>query len=196
MNTTSEKKRSIYVVVTRTGIGPARAIRLISRMPYSHVSLSGDASLHQLYSFCRNYTYVPLPASFNTELIGEGTLGKFTDIPCEIYEIPLTEEQYSHFQCMIDHFIACRKLYSYSLIGLLRVKLQIESELRYKFVCSQFVAYVLEECGVRLDKAPCLYSPDDLRYLPDAKLIYRGELNRYYHEQNKRPYYMPMVSAV
>lgn len=196
MNTTSEKKRSIYVVVTRTGTGPARAIRLISRMPYSHVSLSGDASLHQLYSFCRNYTYVPLPASFNTELIGEGTLGKFTDIPCEIYEIPLTEEQYSHFQCMIDHFIACRKLYSYSLIGLLRVKLQIESKLRYKFVCSQFVAYVLEECGVRLDKAPCLYSPDDLRYLPDAKLIYRGELNRYYHEQNQMLSYMPMVSAV
>ena len=70
------------------------------------------------------------------------------------------------------------------------------SELRYKFVCSQFVAYVLEECGVRLDKAPCLYSPDDLRYLPDAKLIYRGELNRYYHEQNQMLSYMPMVSAV
>lgn len=196
MNTMSNKKRSIYVVMTRTDTGPAKAIRLFSRMPYSHVSLSGDASLHQLYSFCRNYTYIPLPASFNTELIGEGTFGKFADIPCEIYQIPLTEEQYTHFQCMIDHFISCRKLYSYSLIGLLRVKLQIESELRYKFVCSQFVAYVLEECGVHLDKAPCLYSPDDLRYLPDAKLIYRGELNRYYHEKNEMPSYMPMASAV
>ncbi len=196
MNTASEKKRSIYVLMTRTGTGPAIVIRLFSRMEYNHASISGDAALNQLYSFCRNYTYVPFPASFNKEFIGEGTFGKFPVIPCEIYEIPLTEEQYSHFQCMIDHFITCRSLYSYSVIGLLRVKMQIESELRNKFVCSQFVAYVLEECGVKLDKDSSLYSPDDLRYLPDAKLIYRGELNRYYHEQNEKLSYMPMVSAV
>ena len=55
---------------------------------------------------------------------------------------------------------------------------------------------MLEECGVKLDKASSLYSPDDLRYLPDAKLIYRGELNRYYHEQSEKLSYMPMVSAV
>ena len=194
----TQKKRSVYVVVTRTGTGPARAIRLISRMPYTHVSLSGDASLHQLYSFCRSYTPLPFPATFNTELIGEGTFGKFSNIPCEIYEIPLTDEQYSHFQCLIAHFSDCRKLYSYSILGLLRVKLQIESELQKKFVCSQFVAYVLDECGVKLDKSPCLYSPDDLRYIPDAKLIYRGELNQYYHDRNDDTLYYPplMHSAV
>ncbi|MBR4200216.1 MAG: hypothetical protein IKQ91_02930 [Oscillospiraceae bacterium] len=196
MNTSEQKKRSVYVVVTRTGTGPAKAIRLISRMPYTHVSLSGDASLHQLYSFCRNYTRIPLPATFNLEMIGEGTLGKFDNIPCEIYEVPLTEEQYAHYECMIEHFITCRKLYSYSLLGLLRVKLQIESELQNKFVCSQFVAYVLEECGVKLEKPPCLYSPDDLRYIPDAKLVYRGELNKYYHDQNENELSPAMSSAV
>ena len=182
---TEQKKKSIYVVVTRTGTSVARAIRIFSRMPYSHVSLSRDASLHQLYSFCRNYTRIPLPATFNTEMIGEGTFGKFRNIPCEIYEVPLTETQYMHFEALIEHFINCRKLYSYSVMGLLRVKLQIESELQNKFVCSQFVAYVLDECGVTLDKPASLYSPDDLRYLPDARLIYRGELNRYYHDQNE-----------
>ena len=63
MNTASEKKRSIYVLMTRTGTGPARVIRLFSRMEYNHASISGDAALNQLYSFCRNYTYVPFPAS-------------------------------------------------------------------------------------------------------------------------------------
>ena len=191
-----EKKRSVYVVVTRTGTGVARAIRVLSRMPYSHVSLSADASLHELYSFCRNYTRIPLPATFNTEQIGVGTLGKFSFIPCEIYEIPLTEEQYTRFEHMIEYFQEYRKSYSYSIIGLIRVRLQIESELQNKFVCSQFVAYVLEECGVTLDKPPCLYSPDDLRYLPDAKLIYRGELNQYYQEQNDKTFsYMPLIHS-
>ena len=190
------KNRSVYVVVTRTGTGVARAIRILSHMPYSHVSLSADASLHELYSFCRNYTRIPLPATFNTEQIGEGTLGKFPVIPCEIYEILLTEVQYTHFEKMIEHFQECRKFYSYSIIGLLRVRLQIESELHNKFVCSQFVAYVLEECGVTLDKPPCLYSPDDLRYLPDAKLIYRGELNQYYQEQNENALsYLPLMHS-
>ena len=191
-----QKNRSVYVVVTRTDTGVARAIRVLSRMPYSHVSLSADASLHELYSFCRNYTRIPLPATFNTEQIGAGTFGKFSFIPCEIYEIPLTEEQYARFEHMIEYFQEYRKSYSYSIIGLLRVRLQIESELQNKFVCSQFVAYVLEECGVTLDKPPCLYSPDDLRYLPDAKLIYRGELNQYYHEQNDNAFsYMPLIHS-
>ncbi|MBQ6042305.1 MAG: hypothetical protein K5705_15860 [Oscillospiraceae bacterium] len=190
------KNRSVYVVVTRTGTGVARAIRVLSRKQYSHVSLSADASLHQLYSFCRNYTRIPLPATFNTEQIGEGTLGKFSVIPCEIYEIPLTDQQYRHFLRMIAHFRECRKLYSYSVMGLMRVWFQIESELQNKFVCSQFVAYVLEECGVTLDKPPCLYSPDDLRYLPDAKLIYRGELNQYYHERNDGELnYLPLIHS-
>ncbi len=198
MTTITHKKRSVYVVVTRTGTGVAKIIRVISRMPYSHVSLSADPALHELYSFCRNYKPIPLPATFNTEVIGEGTLGKFANIPCEIYEVPLTAEQYHHFQCLIEHFTAYRKRYSYSIIGLIRVKLQIRSELHKKFVCSQFVAYVLNECGVKLDKPPCLYSPDDLRYLPDAKLIYRGELNRYYREciDNQILYAPLMHSAV
>lgn len=196
MTNQDQKKRSVYVVVTSTGTGPARVIRFFSRMPYSHASLSGDASLHQLYSFCRSYTPLPFPATFNMELIGEGTFGKFDRIPCEIYEIPLTASQYAHFQCLIAHFSDCRKLYSYSILGLLRVKLQIESELQNKFVCSQFVAYVLDECGIKLDKPACLYSPDDLRYLPDAKLIYRGELNQYYHERNENAvYYAPMMHS-
>ncbi|MCQ2417099.1 MAG: hypothetical protein MJ071_04725 [Oscillospiraceae bacterium] len=188
------KKKSIYLVVTSTGTGVARAIRVFSRMPYSHVSLSKDASLHQLYSFCRNYTITPLPATFNTEMIGEGTLGKFENIPCEIYKIPLTDRQYDHFEALIEHFIHCRKRYSYSVIGLLMVKFQIHWKPAKKFVCSQFVAYVLDECGVALDKPACLYSPEDLRYLPDAQLIYRGELNRYYHDQNETMSYVSAVS--
>ena len=190
------KHKSIYVVVTRTGTGVAKAIRVVTKMPYSHVSLSGDASLHELYSFCRNYKPIPLPATFNTEMIGEGTLGKFDTIPCEVYEIPLRDEQYEQFQLIIEHFQNCRKDYSYSLLGLLFVKMQIEKELRTKFVCSQFVAYVLERCGVALNKPPCLSSPDDLRHIPGARLVYRGELNRYYHELNELSYMRTAHSAV
>lgn len=176
----SVNQRYLYIVLTRTDTNIARFIRVITRKPYSHASIAMDISLQQLFSFCRNYPAIPLPATFNEELIGQGTFGRFDDIPCEIYEIPVTEEQYRHCMEQIGHFLACRKEYSYSLTGLCSVLLQIERELRNKFVCSQFVAYMLQECDVSLEKPASLYSPEDLRHLPAAKLIYRGELNHYY----------------
>ena len=195
MTISMEINRAIYIVVTCTGTGVARAIRVVTKMPYSHVSLAATPQLHELYSFARNYKRVPLPATFNTERIGEGTFGKFADIPCEIYELPVDDGQYDRFLQLIDHFQACRKQYSYSLIGLLRVKMQIERDLERKFVCSQFVAYVLHECGVPLEKAPSLYSPDDLRFLPQAKLIFRGELNNYYRLQSEE-LLSPQITSV
>lgn len=187
---------AIYIVVTCTGTGVARAIRVVTKMPYSHASLAATPQLHELYSFARSFKRIPLPATFNTEYVGAGTLGKFASIPCEIYQLPVTAEQYAKFLQLIDHFQACRRQYSYSLMGLLRVKMQIERDLERKFVCSQFVAYVLHECGIHLEKAPCLYSPDDLRFLPQATLIYRGELNNYYREQAQADTVVPIHSAV
>lgn len=192
---TGEKTHAIYVVVTSTGTMIAKAIRRATHVPYSHVSLATDATLQQMFSFCRNYPHSPLPATFNEELIGEGLLGHFSAIPCEIYKIPVTETQYRHFQRLLAHFRACRAGYSYSLMGLLRVRLQIKRELHNKFVCSQFVAYMLEECGVTLDKSACLYAPDDLRFLPQAQLIYRGELNRYYREQVELADVQPIIRS-
>lgn len=186
----------IYIVVTCTGTSVARAIRVVTKMPYSHASLAATPQLHELYSFARSFKRIPLPATFNTEYIGEGTLGKFPSIPCEIYALPVSDAQYEKFLQLIDHFQACRKQYSYSLMGLLRVKMQIERDLERKFVCSQFVAYVLHECGISLEKAPSLYSPDDLRFLPQARLIFRGELNNYYREQSESNYAPLIHSAV
>ena len=183
----NKKPCTIYVVVTCTGTGIAKAIRVVTRMPYSHASISLDQTLDVLYSFCRSYRLSPLPATFNPEIVGTGTLGRFDNIPCEIYAIPVTEEQYLRMKGLIAYFCAFRRDFSYSLMGLIWVKLQKERELNRKFVCSQFVAYLLEECGIRLDKDPSLYSPDDLRYIPGANLVYRGELNQYYHALHTLP---------
>lgn len=199
MEETTERNTSVcalYVILTRTDTIPAKAIRMATRVPYSHASLSADATLRQMFSFCRNYAPIPLPATFNEELIGQGTLGQFDSIPCEIYRVSVSENQYQKFLALIDHFQACRRQYSYSLMGLVRVRLQIEKQLRNKFVCSQFVAYMLESCGIRLDKPASLYAPDDLRFLPEAELIYRGELNHYYHQQTALTETQPSTRSV
>lgn len=194
--TVDASTHSVYVVLTRTDTRVAKVIRILTRKPYSHASISMDISLRELFSFCRNHPRFPLPATFNEEHVGKGVFGLYDHIPCEIYEISLTEKQHRELCKQLLHFQNFRKLYSYSLLGLIRVPLQIRHELRYKFVCSQFVAYMLQECNVKLDKSASLYSPEDLRHLPMATLIYRGELNEYYSESINEHSYKFMHPAV
>lgn len=194
--TATTSTHSVYVVLTRTGTRIAKIIGIFTQKPYSHASISMDRSLQELFSFCRNHPHFPLPATFNKEYVGKGVFGMYDNIPCEIYEVPLTEAQYREFCRQLLHFEHFREQYSYSLFGLISIPLQIQHELRYKFVCSQFVAYMLQECNVQLEKPASLYSPEDLRHLSTAKLIYRGELNEYYSASTHEHSYELMHSAV
>lgn len=171
----------IFICVSQTGTNIAKAIKFFTRKPYNHVSVTDDPTFSVMYSFCRNRPRLPLPATFNQEFVGYGTLGKFEQIPCEIYSIPVSAEQKKRFYKKLRHFMEYRQSYSYNIIGMWAVLFQIDLRRKHKFVCSQFVAYVLEEIGIALPKPAALCSPEDLRYIPAATLVYRGELNTYCH---------------
>ena len=181
---------SIYLIIAQTGTRPARFFRFFTKKPYNHVSLSGDATLSEMYSFCRSYTPFPLPATFNKETVGEGTLGKYDFIPCEIYRIPVTREQKLEYERIIRHFSDNRNIYSYNVLGLIAVYFNIEWNRKYSFVCSQFVAYTMDKIGIKLEKPFCLYTPDDFRSFPGATLVYSGELNSFYFDMKDQRRYV------
>lgn len=171
---------AIYIIVTQTGTSVAKIIKFFTRKPYNHSSISADLSLSDMYSFSRKYTPFPLPAGFNQEIVGKGTLGLFSYIPCEIYMLPVTSEQKENFHRILEHFKKYRNYYSYNILGFWSIPFRLHLERKNKFVCSQFVAHIINESGISLNKPVCMYSPEDLRHLPNAQLIYRGELNDYY----------------
>ena len=174
----------IYIVMAQTGTRPARFFRFMTKKPFNHVSLSGDVTLSEMYSFCRTYRRFPLPATFNQERVGEGTLGRYGSIPCEIYRINVTPEQRAAYDRIIRHFSDHRHIYSYNILGLLAVYLDIEWTRKKNFLCSQFVAYTMDKIGIKLEKPFCLYKPDDFREFPGASLIYSGELNAFVHSHS------------
>lgn len=176
----------VYVLLSQTGTRVARCIRMFTKKPYSHASIALDLSLEEIYSFCRTYRHLPLPATFNREIIGKGTFGSFLTIPCEIYAIALTPSSKQEFLRYLEHFKLCRSRYSYNLLGLCTTFFHIRWTRYHKLHCSEFVARLLEFTGVTLEKPPSLYTPDDLRYLPGMQLVYRGELNRFYQMQKAR----------
>lgn len=83
----------IFVLLMQTGTSVAKVLQFFTRKPYNHASVALDLTLEEMYSFCRNHIHFPLPAGFNQEIVGEGTLGRFLVIPCEIYAIPVTKEK-------------------------------------------------------------------------------------------------------
>ena len=177
-------ENKIYIIVAQTGTNVAKAIKFFTKKPYNHVSLAGDSLLTEMYSFCRTYKRVPLPATFQKEVVGQGTLGLYSNIPCEIYEVPVTAEQKAEFNLLIQHFSLFRKIYSYNVLGLIAIQLKINWSRKRRFLCSQFVAHVFNKIGIELQKPPGLYTPDDFRHLPNATLIYQGELNEWHNTVN------------
>lgn len=175
----------IYIIVAQTGTRPAKFFRFFTKKPFNHVSLSGRVDLSEMYSFCRTYSPFPLPATFNREIVGEGTLGHFGYIPCEIYRIKVTYEQKKKYNKIIKHFANHRGIYSYNLLGLIAVYFNINWKRTHSFVCSQFVAYTMDKIGIPLEKPFSLYIPDDFRNFPGADLYYAGELNCFYNEITK-----------
>ncbi len=178
-------EESIYIVLTQTGTNIAKFIRFFTKKPYNHASISRNPDLSEMYSFCRNYTRTPLPATFNKENVGKGVLGLFSYIPCEIYEVKMTPDQKEKSNIILNHFIDNRKTYSFNVFGFWSIPLNLHLVRKNKFVCSQFVAYVLHKSGIKLKKPVNLYSPDDLRHLPEAALLYKGELNNYHKSISK-----------
>lgn len=173
---------AVYIIVSQTGTGVSKLIKFFTKKPYNHSSISADLTLSDMYSFCRKYTPFPLPAGFNQEIVGEGTLGLYSNIPCEIYMIPVSTEQKDKFYDILNHFKKYKSNYSYNVLGMWAILFRLHFERKNKFVCSQFVAYIIKESGIELNKPVCLYSPEDLRHLPNSKLVYRGELNEFYRK--------------
>ena len=168
----------IFVLLMQTGTSVAKVLQFFTRKPYNHASVALDLTLEEMYSFCRNHIHFPLPAGFNQEIVGEGTLGRFLVIPCEIYAIPVTKEKKQEFEQNLAYFKNHRSMFSYNVLGLGTTFLRIRWSRKHKLHCSQFVATLLAQSGVRLNKPLSLHTPDDLRYISDAHLIYRHSNTR------------------
>lgn len=184
-------KKKLYVVLTQTGTIPAKMIKLITKAPYNHTSITSDEELLEIYSFCRKHKITPLPAGFvnETEI---GVFDMFSSVPCEIYSFDVTEEQYDEYERIIGHFKAESKLYSYNVLGLLALAFGIPVHRKNRFICSQFVAHVLNECKIaEFYKDLCLVKPDDFRHLENATLVYRGDIKEFnIADVNKTTYSM------
>jgi hypothetical protein len=169
--------KSIYVLLTRTNTVPARLIHAITGDDYTHASISLDKDLNDLYSFARRSMRMPLIAGLIHENIYTGIFAQNLDAPCVLYEIRVHDTVYDSIKSAIERMMQDYDLYRYNFLGLAMNFFGIPYGRKYHFLCSQFVAHILDKYGaLRFNKNINLIKPADFCNLPDLNEIYRGRL--------------------
>ncbi len=172
--------KKIYLVLTRTGTRFSSMIQKATGYEYTHASIALDKELSQLYSFGRKSMILPFIAGFVREDVNGGVFKKYSGTKCIIYELDVSDKIYNNIRSLINKFESNKDDYRYNFLGLPFIFFNIPYKRDKHFLCSQFVAYILQESGaVRLHKEFTIMKPKDLLNVPKSPPIYNGILNEY-----------------
>lgn len=93
--------RSLYLMISQTGTGVGRMIRVVSRYPFNHVSLSLDPSLRQWVSFARYSENIPLYGGFIAES-PERYLASGRDVRVRIFRLEIDENRANRLETLFS----------------------------------------------------------------------------------------------
>ena len=175
LNMSAEK--CIYVLLTDTGTLLTRIIKLVTRTPLNHASISFDEHLSEVYSFGRKKPGNPFIGGF----VKEDLCGKlFVSASCALYCYRASDQTFEQMQEHIQQIEKDKNNYKYNILGLFGLLLNIKYERKHAYFCSQFVAAVFEENGfIIAGKPSSMVRPGDFTGVPEFSLIYEGPLNQY-----------------
>ena len=175
--------KKIYIVTTFTGTLLSTLIKNISKTPYSHVSIALNESLKPMYSFGRLNPKIAIIGGFVEENINEGLYGMKLNTVCRVYSLMVTYKQYEKLKENINNVSINRKQYGYDVKALVYLTVNKPRKKDYKYVCSHFVADMLQRSDINiLDKESYQVRPDDFYDLDCLELEYEGLLCSYYEK--------------
>ena len=174
-------KRKIFVLLTQFPGRSAKALRLWTRCPYTHVSIGLDEDMNTFYSF--------LMKGFIVEDIKRYNKPGRKPFRCELYAIDVSEEVYQDVKRQLHTYVQNRESLRYSKVGLALSLAGIPWRIKNGYICSYFVAEVLHRCTeIRLKRFSTLCMPKDFSRSRDMKMVFRGDLMHYANHFGSRPY--------
>ena len=172
--------RKVYIIQMDTKTIPSRIIRLFTRYKYSHIAISFDKNCDVTYSFGRRNIYSILSGGFVIEKKNGKFFKRFNDTKCRVYEINITDSQYNSLMESIEYMEKNSDIYKYDYLGIILRYLKIPVKFKNKYVCSYFVAELLQDNNVcDFGKQSCFVSPKDFEMIDKFNLVYTGKYALY-----------------
>ena len=170
--------KKIYLVLSYTGTVLSNIIKLYTKNEFSHVSIALDEELEELYSFGRLKPYNPFKGGFVHEGINIGTFKRFPKARAAVYSLTVSDMEYQEIEKNIKKFKEKKDLYTFNTVGLFLVAINKKIIRENSFYCAEFVRYILETSGVKLE-LPQIIQPEDFKKVENLKLVYKGYLRKY-----------------
>ena len=170
--------KKIYIVLTHTGTLLSRIIKIYTKDEFSHVSISLDEELKEMYSFGRLNPKNPFIGGFVHEYIDKGTFKRFFKTRTKIYFLEVTEQQYEEIKKNIKQIEDKKEEYKFNILGLFAAGFRKKIKKNHCFYCAEFVKYVMEKAGVNTG-LPEVVKPEDFKEIPGLHEIYQGLLRKY-----------------
>ncbi len=168
--------RKIYIILTHTGTNLSKIIKSYTKDEFSHVSISLDKELKEMYSFGRLHPYNPFLAGFVHESISQGTFKRFYNTKAKIYSLEVTKEQYKEVKYNIKKIQ--KDSYKFNIVGLLAVGIHKKIKMKHSFYCAEFVKYVMEKSSINTN-LPDIIKPEDFKKIDGLQEVYNGFLRNY-----------------
>lgn len=170
--------KTIYIVLTYTGTMLSKIIKTYTKDEFSHVSISLDLELKQMYSFGRLNPYNPFIGGFVHEYINRGTFKRFYKTKAKICALQVTDNQYNNLKNIIKQIEKEKYNYTFNILGLLAAGFHKKIGKEHSFYCAEFVKYVIEKSEIDI-KLPDIIKPEDFKNVEELEVIYTGLLSKY-----------------
>lgn len=173
----SRMENAVYIFLTKSGSPLARLVRKVLPGQWSHACLSLYEDLTQMYSFGARRLLNPFVTGFKRESVFAGVYPKQRSMEVSILRVPVAAEQLLRIRDKIVWFEERVDQMKFNAKGMLLSARQQGIEIENRFFCSEFVYYVLRECGVVDFGVPRnLVTPNFLLKIPGSCAVYHGEL--------------------
>ena len=183
--------KKIYILLSKTGTLPSHIIHMSLGGPYTHASIALTPETDKLYSFARRTLHNPFNAGFIVENTNTLIFAKYPDCLCAVYSLEVTDAAYKNMEKILSEFVFKKDRYSYNFLGAIPSKLGIKWSRKYRFTCSQFVAFVIQSAGAaNLPKHYSLMMPNDFLDVKGIRLIYSGKIGNCTIKNASSPLYV------
>lgn len=174
------EKMKIYIIQMYSNTFPSKLVKLVTKYKYSHIGICLDKECNLIYSFGRKSLNNFLNGGFVIEPKTGEFFKKFNQTTCRIYELEVDTNQYMGIKAKLDYMEQNEKAYKYDFWGTFLRLFNIPISFKNRYVCSQFVAELLEEFNIhKFEKNTCFIKPRDFEKIEGIKEIYSGKYLSY-----------------
>ena len=170
--------KNIYIILSYTGTIMSKIVKLYTRYEYSHVSISMDKNISNMYSFGRKSIYNMFNGGFVIENKYSKFYKKFKNTKCIIMELTVTKEQYNNLKEILDYYKENIEIYKYDIVGVFLKPFNINFNRKNYYYCTKFIKEILENSNIYKFDSDFI-KPINFMDIPNKKIIYQGKLVSY-----------------